>query len=378
MNKDVSPFKILLVQLFSNGDCLYATTVAKQIKHDFPGCYLTWAIAPSCKKIISGNPYVNEVLEIDEVNKNDVRAFRRLKKKLHIQKKSGLWQEVFITHIMDDNQANYDGCIRSTIFRGYPKTITVDSTPVLFLDDIEKQKAAEFANSHSLSKYKSVVLFEFAPQSGQLAISRESAIQIAEKITENTQVSIILSSAQHVYHPRESIIDGSVLNLRETAALTFYCTHLIGCSSGITWLTTSDGAKLLPMIQILNPYTDWVNPISRDFIRRGMSTDKIIELIEFNEQLISQCVIESLIDFPTAREKYGQQIPLQFKTSRKIVYNLLCYFQFKAIIKHIKINVNTYGFKGEFLKEVFIGFATFPFKLVKNLLIKRFASTHNK
>ena len=29
--------KILLVQLYSNGDCLYATTVAQQIKKDFPG-----------------------------------------------------------------------------------------------------------------------------------------------------------------------------------------------------------------------------------------------------------------------------------------------------------------------------------------------------
>jgi ADP-heptose:LPS heptosyltransferase len=39
------PQKIVLVQLFSNGDCLYATAVARQIKADYPGCHLTWAIA---------------------------------------------------------------------------------------------------------------------------------------------------------------------------------------------------------------------------------------------------------------------------------------------------------------------------------------------
>ncbi|MEO7049339.1 MAG: hypothetical protein ABI091_28810, partial [Ferruginibacter sp.] len=59
-----SPQKnILLVQLFSNGDCLYATAIARQIKNDFPGCKLSWAIASFCKNIIAHNPYVDEVLE---------------------------------------------------------------------------------------------------------------------------------------------------------------------------------------------------------------------------------------------------------------------------------------------------------------------------
>ncbi|MFT3751191.1 MAG: hypothetical protein QM768_22960 [Agriterribacter sp.] len=374
MSKNISPFKILLVQLFSNGDCLYATTVARQIKLDFPGCHLTWGIAGFCKKIIEGNPFVDEVYEINEVAKNDIKAFRLLKKKLAVQKKKGIWNEVFITHIMDDNQANYDGCIRSTVFRGYPNPVTVDSIPVLSLSDAEKQKATEFAQNHALSKYKSVILFEFAPQSGQLAISREDAIHIAEKITDNDQVAIILSSAQRIEHAKENIIDGSTLTLRETAALTFYCTHLLGCSSGITWITTSDGAKLLPMIQILNPYTDWVNPVSRDFERRGQSTEKIIELIDFNKQLIYECVTESLIDFAGARNKYNQQIPLQFKTTRKIVYNLLCYLQFNAILKHIKINTQVYGFKIDFYREVISGFIIFPFKLMKNLITKRLSS----
>ena len=41
----MTPKKIILVQLYSNGDCLYATAVARQIKQDFPGSHLTWAIA---------------------------------------------------------------------------------------------------------------------------------------------------------------------------------------------------------------------------------------------------------------------------------------------------------------------------------------------
>ena len=53
------PKKILLVQLFSNGDCLFATAVARQVKTDFPNCNLTWAIAAFCKNIIALNPYVD-------------------------------------------------------------------------------------------------------------------------------------------------------------------------------------------------------------------------------------------------------------------------------------------------------------------------------
>src|SRR5450432_3601613 len=100
--------KILLVQLFSNGDCLYATAIARQIKNDFPGCLLTWAVSPSSSKILSGNPYVDETLTIDDVARDDVKAFRRLKQKLTGLKKNGTYDELFITHIADTNLALYD------------------------------------------------------------------------------------------------------------------------------------------------------------------------------------------------------------------------------------------------------------------------------
>ena len=81
--------KILLVQLFSNGDCLYATTVARQIKKDYSGCHLTWAIAGFCKTIIANNPYVDEIMEVNSVAKNDVEAFRKFKKEVATRKVNG-------------------------------------------------------------------------------------------------------------------------------------------------------------------------------------------------------------------------------------------------------------------------------------------------
>lgn len=85
-------FKILLVQLYSNGDCLYATAVARQIKQDHPDAHLTWAIADFCKQIIHANPYVDDVLIVHTVPKNDVTAYRRFRKQLYEQKNGALGQ----------------------------------------------------------------------------------------------------------------------------------------------------------------------------------------------------------------------------------------------------------------------------------------------
>jgi len=159
--------KILLVQLYSNGDCLYATAVARQIKNDYPGCHLTWAIAGFCKSIIAGNPYVDEIMEVNTVPKNDVVAFRRFKREVHQKQIKGEFDLIFITQNMDTNQAFYDGCIRSNILNAYPHPVTVPVQPVLHLSENEKDIVKQFASGHRLETYAHVILFEYAPQSGQ-------------------------------------------------------------------------------------------------------------------------------------------------------------------------------------------------------------------
>jgi len=363
--------KILLVQLYSNGDCLYASAVARQIKQDYPNAHLTWAIADFCKKIIAANPYVDDILVVDSVAKNDVVAYRRFRRKIYSEKKNGRWDEIFITNIIDDRQANYDGCIRSAIFRGYPNKISVAVQPVLILLPEENNKAAAFAYTHNLHSYKEIILFEFAPQSGQLAIDFNFAIWIAQELTRRPDVAVILSSATKINAASDQIIDGSVLTLRETAALTHYCTFLIGCSSGITWISTSSAAKRLPMIQLLNPHTKWANPISRDFERFDISSQALIELIDFDKEKLLLVLQQAFNHFDKAKEMYHQEIPLHFKTTRNIVYNLLCYLQFSAIRRHIRVNNEVYGRNLAFYKELCIGFLIFPFRLVGNFVSKK-------
>jgi len=363
--------KILLVQLFSNGDCLYATTVARQIKTDYPGSHLTWAIAGFCKNIIDENPYVDAVIEVNDVPKNDLPAFRRVKNKYRQEQQKGIWDEVFITQNMDENLALYDGCIRTGLLRAYPHPITVSTTPVLKLKDAEKSRAAAFAQKHRLEQHNIRLLFEFAPLSGQVPLTKEIAIRIAEKLVATPGVVVILSSALKIEHTNSRIVDGSELSLRETAALSFFCTHLLGCSSGISWATTSDGAKLLPMVQLINPDTIWINAVSRDFERFHRSTEGIIDLLGLHEENIIACLQLCFQDFAAARKKYNQPLPLNFNSSSNIVYNLLCRLQFGSIARHIAVNREVYGNNPAFYKTVFLTFLFFPFRLLDNVFRKR-------
>jgi len=362
--------KILMLQLYSNGDCLYATTVARQIKQDYPGCHLTWAIASFCKNILLGNPFVDDVMEINSVAKNDAAALRKLRREMEARQKAGEFDHFFFIHNGDTNQAYYDGSIRSSILRAYQRPITVPITPVLHLTESEKAKALQFAGDHRLSTYRHVILFEFAPQSGQSKMTTEDALLIATNIVKHNNAAVILSSANKVNSGQANIIDGSVLTLRETAAVTHYCSFLLGSSSGITWISTSGDAKQLPMVQLLDPSAVWINPISRDFERFGFSTAGLIELTVYQKDRVVECVAAALQDFSEAKSKYNQPIPLHFKSTRNIVYNLLCYLELRAIATHIKVNREIYGNRSDFYKEVLMGFLIFPFRLIKNRLSK--------
>jgi hypothetical protein len=367
---NTSIINILLVQLFSNGDCLYATAVARQIKKDFPNCKLTWAIADFCKNIISNNPYVDEILVTNEVAKNDVVAFRKYKKKVFAERVAGKWDEVFVTTNMDTNLALYDGTIRGMILKAYTNPITVPLQPVLALTDVEKSNVALFAKTHALNNFKNVILWEYAPQSGQSNLNFEMVMSVAKKITTNLSSCVILSSANK-FQGSDNIIDASTLSVRENAGLTHYCNLLIGCSSGITWLTTSSAAKFLPMLQLLNANTIFINTPSVDFKRYGIKHNGLIEMCDYNEGKILSCVDVILNNGFLSAMSFNQQLPLQFKTTTTIVYNLLVYREFSAIRKHYNIMKAVYGLNPLFLKAFFAGFALFPFKLLNNFFKKK-------
>lgn len=339
--------KILLVQLLSLGDCLYATAVARQIKKDFPGCHLTWAIGSTCKSILDGNPYLDEVWEIPLKNFDEMtQLWPQFKREALEKKKHGQFDEVFFTQ-MYGNAENYDGMIRSSLFRGYPGPITVPLSPVVRLLPPEVENVKRFASSHGLERYRHVILFECSPQSAQSFVTPAFALTVAQKlVSEVPNTLIILSSNKPIPLKDSCIVDGSVLTFRENAELTKYCTLLVGCSSGISWLSTSDWAKPLPMIQLLKPDAFYPASFTRDHEYWGLPTDTIIEMTDCPPEKLVQC-ISTVINsgFEQARAEYHERIPMTFHGYNIHMFLLLMRGQFIKAAHLLHINIQTRGLR---------------------------------
>jgi hypothetical protein len=165
--------RILLVHLVSIGDCLFVTALARQIKQDYPGCHLTWAISNRCSQVIQNNPYIDEIWEVFSEKMSDNYGFvwEQTKREAISKKEKGLYDYIFFTQLYPDNISNYDGTTRSSTFRGYPNPITVPISPIILLTEKEIENVRIFARQHQLQEFDKVILFECSPQSRQSPVN---------------------------------------------------------------------------------------------------------------------------------------------------------------------------------------------------------------
>ncbi len=306
--------RILLGHLASFGDCLYATAVARQIKQDFPGCSLTWAIGSMYRPVIDGNPYVDEVWEIPLTQRSQInQAWRTFVRQARQRVRAGDFTRAFYTQIGPDNYQNFDGTIRASVFRGYPRPITVPVAPVIRLREQEIDTVRRFAAQHSLERRRHVVLFECASASGQSFVTPEYALRVAAIIVARAEGSaVVLSSDIPVRTGNDRILDASSLSIRENAELSKYCTLLVGCSSGISWLCTSDWAKPLPTIQVLSGRTSVFASMACDAEHFGLPASHIIEMADCSAERLAECVIAALTGtFAGARAAFHERLPVR-------------------------------------------------------------------
>jgi len=333
--------RILLGQLASNGDCLYATTVARQIKHDYPGCHLTWAIGSMYRHVLDNNPDVDEIWEIPLSNISDIfDTWQRFEAQALERKKIGDFDEIFLTQMYPNNMHNFDRTIRSAIFRAYSKPITVSIAPVIYLSSDEIERVSYFAKAYNLSNSSNVILFECSPKSGQSFVNPEFALKVSQKLLEQfPDLKIILSSNIPIKSDNEGIIDGSILSFRENAELTKYCSLMIGCSSGISWLSTSTWAKPLPMVQLIKKERMHAS-FTRDHQYHGLPTDQIIEMTECSVDYLVDCVTIILTKgFQASRSIFNHDIKLENSP-----YLLNCVnFLFKRAVKFTFRMLPKYG-----------------------------------
>jgi hypothetical protein len=87
-----------------------------------------------------------------------------------------------------------------------------------------------------------------------------------------------------------------VLSYRENAELSKHCSLLLGGSSGITWLMTSEWATKLPTIQFLHRTSAWYSFASVKYDHQffGLDTGHIFETDLSGEQDIADLVAKYL------------------------------------------------------------------------------------
>jgi hypothetical protein len=315
MSESNQPKRILLGHLSAKGDCLYATAVARQIKADYPNCVLTWGIGSMCREILRGNPYVDEVWEFSMQNHGEmIQAWKAFETEVAKRYLRGDFDEVFLTQISPGNFQNYDGTVRLSIFRAYPRPITVPIAPVINLLPEEVATVSQFADLHRLAARANVILFECASNSGQSFVTPDYALEVARALVlKLPDIAVILASAIAVDSGDERIISSDVLSFRDHAELSKYCNLLVGCSSGISWLCTSDWAKPLPTIQLLLGSTSVYASMVHDFECWGQPCDRIIEMTDCSVSKLVDCIHLALTQGITeARLCYHQQIEVEF------------------------------------------------------------------
>lgn len=264
----------------SNGDCLFATTVAMQIKKDYPTAHLTWAIGSYCRHIILNNPYVDEIWEIPLSNaqpQNVIDAWNFYLAESEAKMAKGHYNYIFNTQHSYGRIDNFLGITRASIFAGYPGKITVPLAPYINLTKQEVERVALFAEQHHLSSYKKVVLFECIANTGQTFIDDDFVNDFCERVGRRPEICLILSSNKTYSSVYPNIIDASVLSFRENAELTKYASLLIGVSSGISWLSTSTWAASIPKVMLVNRNTLFASMIF-DHHYFNLNRENILEI----------------------------------------------------------------------------------------------------
>ena len=344
--------RILLGHLASNGDCLYATTVARQIKADFPGCHLTWAISSLCRDVIRHNPDVDDVWEVTMADWADMGiCWHAFEKEAWSRVARGDFDRAFMTQISPALFGNYDGTIRPSVLRSYPHPITVPVETVIELSNEERDRVARFVADVGLEGFDDAVLFECASKSGQSFVTPDFALEIARKIVaERPKTAVLLSTHLPIETGHPGIVHAGALSMRETALLTHHVDAFVGCGSGLTVIATSSAAKPgLPNIQILSESTSVYASFRHDFEYFGKEASHFLEITRPDAGHIARavlCVLENGI--AAARKTYDAPPRLDFSWYRQLVESqLLQSRQYLEAARSLTFTVRRYGWLPE-------------------------------
>jgi heptosyltransferase-1 len=76
----MSTIRILVVRYSAMGDVIHALPAVASLKHSFPRSIITWVIRPKLAALLEGNPFVDEVVEIDFTGRGVWAAMKALRR----------------------------------------------------------------------------------------------------------------------------------------------------------------------------------------------------------------------------------------------------------------------------------------------------------
>ena len=308
--------KILMGLLGARGDCVYGTTIAHQIKEDFPGCRLTWAIAEKNQDILRNNPHVDEVWPVVAEVPDSWSVWLPFAEEAMRLGARGVFDRVFLPQICPGNYQNYDGTVRPSLFRGYGRPITVPVRGHVILDESEKQAVQDFISAHDILSYRHRVLFECGGGSGQTHMTLEHALEAALMVVkELPDACCLMSTHLAIESPHKNIIAANSVSYRGNLELAEHSTLLAGCSSGVSALvTTCADQNPLPTIQFVKGSVSVYASMIHDFAHWQLETHNFIEMRDTTARETANAIIAVCREgFQAVRGRLHQEPVVHFK-----------------------------------------------------------------
>lgn len=344
--------RILLGMLGSNGDCMYATAIARQLKVDFPGCHLTWAIGSLCRPVLANNPDIDAVWEFAMTSWADMdHAWTLLEIEARQLAEAGRFEHVFLAQISPGRFADYDGTVRPSIFRAFGRPITVPVDVTVNLSEAERAGVDRWFQDSPAADASQVVLCECSSKSGQSFMTVELGMQMAEAITaERPRAVVIMSTHEALPRPHPRIVSGASLSMRQTARLTDHVDLFVGCGSGLSVVATSGAARpALPNIQILKRGTSVYASFRHDFIHFGKPAAHFMELTSEDPAHLGRAVIAALSDgFAAAQAEFDDPVPLTFGWYIEVItLNVLERGRYADAVRSLLVTAGRFGWHPE-------------------------------
>ena len=355
--------RVLLGQLGANGDCLYATTLARQIKTDYPDCSLTWAVASKCAPVLDHNPDIDELWqwEVDDWA-NLSSAWAALERRCLSHNPgattgpdtaaSGQFDRIWLSQIVPGNIRHFDGTVRPSILRAYGAPITVEVDSTIRLSDAEHEQVDAFVNVHRVGEYEHRILFECSSKSGQSYVTPEFAVAVARAVAQKIpNICFILSTHETVECSEPYVFTARSIGMRANAALTAHCSMFVGCGSGLTVVATSTAATPIPNLQLLKGSTSVYASFCHDFEYFGKSTERFIEMADAPVEHVAKAII-AVCDkgLPEARSMFHRPLAVQFSKYLRFVERWgLGSGRYADALQSIAVTCDRYGQRPELI-----------------------------